>query len=158
MPAAILTSSPAFTIQPLSRELSRESLIGAEVIINPGSPEILSVEDLASQDIDVLRQALYDHSVLVIKQQNGIAPATLPKLAAIWDEKMIAMHVVGNKPISNPKNILSRTVAYRTPKCDAVSIIGNGNFEYYEGIDNLNLHHVVSLLHMWTKSKILNNP
>ncbi|RDW81910.1 hypothetical protein BP6252_03022 [Coleophoma cylindrospora] len=142
MPSTTFVSSPAFTIQPLSPELSQKSLIGAEVIINPGVPQVLSVENLAPEDVSVLRQALYDYSVLVIRRQNGIEPTTLPQLAAIWDDKMIATHSAGKQPISDPKNILSRTVALRTRKCDAVSIIGNGHFENYEGIPSVDLLHV----------------
>ncbi len=146
MPSATLASSPSLTIHPLSPAQSRKSLIGAEVVVNPDVPNIITPKSLCGEDIALLRQALYDYSVLVIKRQNGIDPASLPKLAAIWDEKIIDMHSGGLKAVTNPKNILSINGAARTPSCESVTIIGNGRFDGYMGIEKLELVHVVSSL------------
>lgn len=97
---------------------------------------------LSEQDLKELRQALYDHSILVIRNQQGMDPNLMPKLAAVWDDKMINVHSGGKAAITSPDNILSRTTALRIPTAPNAAIIGNGSFENYHGIDELKLRHV----------------
>lgn len=98
-----LKSSPAFTIQPLSADQTKNSLIGAEVVLCSGLPRMISPLDLTHEDISTLRQALYDYSVLVIRKQNGIEPSVLPQLARIWDEDIVDMHSGGAKAVTDPR-------------------------------------------------------
>ncbi|KAH7388893.1 alpha-ketoglutarate dependent xanthine dioxygenase [Cadophora sp. MPI-SDFR-AT-0126] len=138
----VIRACPSLTIQPLSLDLAKKSLLGAEVILSSDLPQLISPQNLTPEDVSVLRQALYDHSVLVIKKQKGIEPSTLPQLAKIWDEKIVDMHSGGSKAVTDPKNILSRNAAVRTPSCRNVTVIGNGQFDGYMGIEKLNLIHV----------------
>jgi hypothetical protein len=146
MPSAILPSSPLFTIEPLSQELRKDTLIGAEVTLNNHNGP-LNVDALCSKDISVLRQALYDNSVLVIRKQQGIDPLALEKLASIWDENMINIHSAGKEQVTDSRSILSRNNGARLPRAQNVQIIGNGVFKGYEGLD-LNLRHVVGSLEL----------
>ncbi|KAH6692095.1 alpha-ketoglutarate dependent xanthine dioxygenase [Leptodontidium sp. MPI-SDFR-AT-0119] len=82
---------------PLSADQTKNSLIGAEVVLCSGLPRMISPLDLTHEDISTLRQALYDYSVLVIRKQNGIEPSVLPQLARIWDEDIVYMHSGGAK-------------------------------------------------------------
>lgn len=91
----------------------------------------------------MLRQALYDNSVLVIRKQHGINPLSLDALAAIWDEDMINVHSAGASQVRDPRSILSRNNGARLPDAPNVQIIGNGRFDDYEGLD-LDLVHVDS--------------
>ena len=143
MPSAT-TESPLFTICPLDAELRNDTLIGAEVILKDSSrpidPDIFSPED-----ISILRQALYDNTVLVIRKQQGIKPLSLEKIASIWDPDMINQHSAGKYQVRDPRNILSANNGARLPQAPNVQIIGNGKVENYEGLD-LDLVHVVSPL------------
>lgn len=141
MPSATLPSSHLFTIQPLPAELRKDTLIGAEAILNqPNGP--ITPSTFSPEDISVLRQALYDNSVLVFRKQQGIDPLALEKLAAIWDEDIINVHSAGKEQVTDPRSILSRNNGARLPEAQNVQIIGNGEFAGYEGL-NLNLRHVV---------------
>jgi hypothetical protein len=142
MPSATLPTSSLFTIVPLAPELRKDTLIGAEVVLSRSGPIVPST--LLPDDISVLRQALYDNSVLVIRKQQGIDPHALEQLAAIWDENLINVHSAGKEQVLDPGNILSRNNGARLPRAQNVQIIGNGEFKGYEGIDYLNLRHIVS--------------
>lgn len=143
MPSTTLPSSPLFTIQPLPASLRKDTWIGAEVILNNSSSSPLDPSSLNPEDVSVLRQALYDNSVLVIRKQQGIDPLALEKLAAIWDPDMINVHSAGKDQVRDPKSILSRNNGARLPNAQNVQVIGNGHFEDYEGM-KLDLVHVVS--------------
>jgi len=144
MPSQILPSSPLFTIQPLSPSLRKETWIGAEVLLNNG-PHPIDPSSLTPEDVSVLKQALYDNSVLVIRKQQGIDPLVLEKLASIWDPDMINVHSAGKDQVRDPRSILSRNNGARLPHAQNVQVIGNGKFEDYEGL-SLDLVHVVSSL------------
>ena len=115
MPSTTFSTSPLFTVKPLSPELRKDTLIGAEVVVNdPTSP--IDPTTFSAEDVAVLRQALYDNSVIVFRKQQGIDPLALEKLAAIWDDDMINVHSAGNKQIADPRNILSRNVSRIFPE------------------------------------------
>ena len=142
MPSTTFPASPLVSIRPLSPELRKDTLIGAEVVLNDSSG-LLNADALNPEDISVLRQALYDNSVLVLRKQQGIDPLALEKLAAIWDENIANVHSSGKEQVRDPRSILSRNNGARLQKAENVQIIGNGVFKGYEGLD-LNLRHVVS--------------
>lgn len=142
MPSATLPSSHLFTVQPLSPELRKDTLIGAEVILNDSKGPI-DPTAFSGEHISVLRQGLYENSVLVFRKQQGIDPLALEKLAAIWDEDIVNVHSAGKEQVTDARSILSRNNGARLPHAQNVQIIGNGVFRGYEGL-NLNLRHVVS--------------
>lgn len=144
MPSATLPTSPLFTIQQLSPELRKDTLIGAEVLLNTNNTPI-DPSAFSPADISVLRQALYDNSVLVFRKQQGIDPLALEKLASIWDEDMINVHSAGKDQVRDPRSILSRNNGARLPAAPNVQVIGHGKFQNYEGIQEMNLVHVVSI-------------
>jgi len=70
----------------------------------------------------------------------------------------VDMHSGGSKAVSDPKNILSRNAAVRTPSCRNVTVIGNGQFDGYMGIEQCKLIHVVSFLNALTLIMPLTRP
>ena len=144
MPSEIRPSSPQFTVRPFSPELRKDTLIGAEVVLNQLNNPV-DPDTFTSADISGLRQALYDNSVLVFRKQQGINPLALEKLAAFWDEDIINIHSAGKEQVTDKRSILSRNNGARLPQAPNVQIIGNGLFQGYEGLD-LNLRHVVSII------------
>lgn len=101
-------------------------------------PDLITDEDRA-----LLRNALYEHSVLVVRKQKGIDPNVLPKLAGIWDENVGVTHSGGAKMVKDENSILSRNGGDRIPRAPQVSVLGSGHFKDYEGIKDLKLRHVV---------------
>jgi hypothetical protein len=101
MPSVTLPTSPLLTIQQLSPELRKDTLIGAEVLLTTENGPI-DPSTFTPADISILRQALYDNSVLVFRKQQGINLLALEKLASIWDEDMINVHSAGKDQVRGP--------------------------------------------------------
>ncbi|KAE8444568.1 hypothetical protein EG329_014492 [Mollisiaceae sp. DMI_Dod_QoI] len=142
MPSATLPTSPLFTIHQLAPELRKDTLIGAEVV--PSTESAIDPSTFSPDDITILRQALYDNSVLVFRKQQGINPLALERLASIWDEDMVNVHSSGKDQVRDPRSILSRNNGARLPAAPNVQVIGNGEFHNYENIEYMNLRHVDS--------------
>lgn len=142
MPGLNLPTGISF--EKLGSELRQSSAIGAEIHL-PSSMPILEVGSLTENDKSTLRQALFHHQVVVIRNQGGIEPAVLPQLAKIFDPTASDVHSAGEKAVSNPKNILSAYKAGRIPRAPQVGIIGSGTFSDYEGIEQLEVIHLVSI-------------
>lgn len=146
MPSLTYPSSTNFHVRPLPSELSKDSLIGAEVAFNgqDGSENrVIRFDQLTDSDTTLLRQALFDHSVIVLRNQQGLDPNTLPALAAIWDEKVQNTHSGELAALTSRSNILSKNGAARLPCANEVTILGQGRFDGYEGLPSLTLRHVV---------------
>jgi xanthine dioxygenase len=135
-------SSSDLTFQLLPDDIRQSSLIGAQVNL-PVDMNILDLEALSENNKDVLRQALFENQVVVIRGQKGIDPKVLPQLTKIFDPTATDIHSAGEKSVSDPKNILSAYKAGRIPRAPQVSVIGSGNFQNYEGIDYLEVVHLV---------------
>lgn len=134
--------SAGLTYASLGPEIRQDSAIGAEVKLPAGMP-LLDPKGLSSSDQESLRRALFENQVVVIRNQRGIDPAVLPELAKIFDESASDVHSAGAKAVSDPRNILSAYKAGRIPRAPQVGIIGTGKFENYEGLENLDLVHLV---------------
>ena len=150
MPSLTNPSSTNFHIRPLPAEISKKSTIGAEVLFNEHTsiyPRLVTLESLLPDDIGLFRQALYDYSVLVVRDQKGIDPNVLPQLAGLWDVKIESTHSGGAKAVKDSRNLLAKNKAERIPRANQVTILGEGCYHGYEGIEKLELHHVVRTRH-----------
>lgn len=123
-------------IEPLPASARKESELGAFVHLNGADLTKLSEADTA-----ILKQALYDHSVLVIKNVLDMDPTLVPELCKIWDQNQLNMHGHG-KSLTDKGNILTANHSARVPHAPQVSIIGNGTFEDHHGTGELVLKHV----------------
>jgi hypothetical protein len=137
-----MPESTALTFDLLPDEVRQSSAIGAEVHLPPGMP-MLDLERLTEKDKETLQEALFRNQVIVIRGQKGIDPTVLPKLAKIFDPNASDIHSAGEKAVSDPKNILSAYKAGRIPRAPQVGIIGSGKFQNYEGLDELEVVHLV---------------
>jgi hypothetical protein len=137
-----MPESTALTFDLLPDEVRQSSAIGAEVHLPPGMP-MLDLERLTERDKETLQEALFRNQVIVIRGQKGIDPTVLPKLAKIFDPNASDIHSAGEKAVSDPKNILSAYKAGRIPRAPQVGIIGSGKFQNYEGLDELEVVHLV---------------
>lgn len=136
--------STNLTFQPFPEELRESSAIGAQVNLPKGMP-ILELNRLTETDLDILRKALFENQVVVIRNQKGIDPTVLPNLARIFDETASDVHSAGEKAVSDPRNILSSYKAGRVSRAPQVGIIGSGTFRDYEGLEELEVVHLVRL-------------
>ncbi|KAJ0299207.1 hypothetical protein Brms1b_013216 [Colletotrichum noveboracense] len=135
------SSAHGLSFTELPTSLRESSLIGAEVHL-PSSMNVLDTDALSEEDIATFRKALFENQVVVIKNQRGIAPETLPKLTKIFDPTAVDIHSAGEKAVSDPRNILSAYKAGRIPRAPQVGIIGSGKFQNYEGVDELEVIHL----------------
>lgn len=145
----MLDSMEPLQIIPLPVEIRKQSLIGAEVVL-PSSMTLLDLSRLSNIDKDTLRNGLYNHHVLVIRNQLGISPAVLPEIGKLFDETAWNIHSGGLRVVKDPGNILAANKAARIPRAPQVSVIGQGDFKNYEGVD-LSLKHVVFELRVLSK-------
>ncbi|KAI8651878.1 hypothetical protein LRP88_10876 [Fusarium phalaenopsidis] len=134
-------SQMGLSFEPLPSDIRQQSAIGAEIHL-PSTMSILDVDLISGDDKSTLRQALFENQVIVIRNQKGINPATLPKLTKIFDPTATDIHSAGAKAVSDPKNILSAYKAGRITRAPQVGIIGSGRFKNYEGIDDLEIVHL----------------
>lgn len=104
----------------LPKSIRQESCIGAEITL-PRGMNILDLDALTNQDKENLRRALFRNQVIVIRNQSGIDPAVILRLAKIFDPTATDVHSAGEKGVSNPKNILSAYKAGRVPGVPQVS-------------------------------------
>jgi hypothetical protein len=141
-----MSSSQSLSFQQFPADLRQDSAIGAEVKLPSGMP-ILDLDRLTEEDKEALRQALFQNQVIVIRNQTGIDPTVLPKLAEVFDASAAGIHSAGEKAVSDPRNILSAYKAGRLPRAPQVGIIGSGKFENYEGLPSLEVVHLVCTNH-----------
>ncbi len=128
--------------EPLPADIRRQSSIGAEVHLPAAGPPVLDLAALTDADKDTLRRALFENQVIVLRNQTGVDPKTLPALARIFDPTTLDIHSAGEKAVSDPRNILSAYKAGRLPCAPQVGIIGSGTFTDYRGIPELEVVHL----------------
>lgn len=120
MPLLDAKADAQLSFKPLPKTITRESCIGAEITL-PKGMNILDVEALTDGDKDNLRRALFRYQVIVIRNQAGIDPAVIPRLAKIFDPTASDVHSAGEKAVSDPRNILSAYKAGRIPRVPQAS-------------------------------------
>ncbi|KAK8034240.1 sulfonate dioxygenase [Apiospora rasikravindrae] len=128
-------------IVPLAAELRKNSGIGAEVVLPP-SMRHLDMDGLSDEEKATLRSGLFDHGVLVVRNQQGLDPNVMPQIGRFFDETAWDIHSGGAKMVTDAKNILSQNRGSRAPRAPQVSIIGKGKWTGYEGLADLDLKHV----------------
>ncbi|KAJ5782869.1 hypothetical protein N7457_004643 [Penicillium paradoxum] len=136
-----MSEATGLTFNLLPDEIRQSSAIGAEIQLPPGM-STLKLDQLTDNDKNVLRKALFENQVVVIRNQKGIDPTVLPELAKIFDPNASDIHSAGEKAVSDPRNILSAYKAGRIPRAPQVGIIGSGKFQNYEGLEALEVVHL----------------
>ncbi|KAK8100124.1 sulfonate dioxygenase [Apiospora kogelbergensis] len=131
-------------VVPLAVDLRKRSELGAEVIL-PSSMKHLDLERLNAEEQAILRAGLFDHGVLVVRNQQGFDPNVMPQIGRFFDETALGIHSSGDKMVTEVKNILSQNRGARLHRAPQVSVIGNGKWTGYEGLPDLDLKHVEEL-------------
>ncbi|KAK8191992.1 alpha-ketoglutarate dependent xanthine dioxygenase [Phyllosticta capitalensis] len=128
-------------VVPLPAELRKSSQLGAEVVL-PSGMHHLSLDKLTEQEKTTLKDGLYQHGILVVRDQHGIHPGVMPQIGKFFDETAGEIHSAGEKMVTDKRNILSQNRGARNPRATQVGIIGKGRFDNVEGCLNLDLKHV----------------
>lgn len=122
MPHSQTPDEPRLRVKLLPEIIRQSSMIGAEIIL-PNDTPILDLEKLSEADKHVLREAVFDNSVVVIRNQTGLDPEVLPELAKVFDKFASNLHSAGKKAVSDPRNILASYKAGRIPRAPQVRMV-----------------------------------
>ncbi|CAK7234888.1 hypothetical protein SBRCBS47491_009101 [Sporothrix bragantina] len=125
-------SSIGIEVKPLKKPFAGSDVdFGAEI-------SGVNVEHLNDNTFAVIRQALYEHSVVVLKNQKGLSSAAQFELTRRFDPDAKGLY-------SHGKSIDKRSVLHKdlttVPSLPQVQVIGHGRVDSYEGLANLQLTH-----------------
>ncbi|KAF2096986.1 Clavaminate synthase-like protein [Rhizodiscina lignyota] len=98
----------------------------------------LDVNNLSAEDWDVIRNALYEHSVLVLKDQAHATPKAQYELTQRFDPQ--SENYGHGKTLDAKRSILHPDLK-TIPHQPQVQVIGNGFVEEFEGLKNIQLKH-----------------
>ncbi|KAJ5681582.1 uncharacterized protein N7477_001522 [Penicillium maclennaniae] len=97
----------------------------------------LDIEKLSDDDFAILRKALYENQVVVIKNQKSLSPRAQYELTRRFDPSAAVY--------SHGKSIDKRSVLHADlttiPHQPQVQVIGSGSVDEYEGLGKLKLKH-----------------
>ncbi|KAK1657808.1 TfdA family taurine catabolism dioxygenase TauD [Colletotrichum godetiae] len=97
------------------------------------------IENLTDADFDVIREALFKHQVLVIKNQGHASPKAQFEITQKFDPDSGENYGHG-KTLDAKRSILHPDLK-TIPHQPQVQVIGNGFVEEYEGLKNIQLRH-----------------
>ncbi|KAJ5364089.1 uncharacterized protein N7496_009802 [Penicillium cataractarum] len=116
--------------KPLTKSAESQVDFGAEL-------HGLNMEELTDDDFAILHKALYEHQVVVVKNQQNLSPKAQYELTRRFDPSAGVY--------SHGKSIDKRSVLHRDlttiPRQPQVQVIGHGFVKEYEGLTNLQLRH-----------------
>lgn len=123
------------------------SQIRVESIVAPEGSDInfgatvsnVNVENITDADFEVLRDALFTHQVLVLKDQSHASPKAQYELTQRFDPSAQASYGHG-KTLDAKRSILHPDLK-TIPHQPQVQVIGNGFIPSYEGLENFTLRH-----------------
>ncbi|KAL2682802.1 Alpha-ketoglutarate-dependent xanthine dioxygenase xan-1 [[Neocosmospora] mangrovei] len=99
----------------------------------------VDVENITDADFDVIRDALFNHQVLVFKNQNHLSPKAQYEITQRFDPEATGSYGHG-KTLDAKRSILHPDLK-TVPHQPQVQVIGNGFVEDYEGLKNIQLRH-----------------
>ncbi|KAK2027547.1 TfdA family taurine catabolism dioxygenase TauD [Colletotrichum zoysiae] len=99
----------------------------------------VDVEKLTDADFEVIRDALFKHQVVVIKNQGHASPKAQFEITQRFDPEAGASYGHG-KTLDAKRSILHPDLK-TIPHQPQVQVIGNGFVEEYEGLQNIQLRH-----------------
>ena len=118
-------------IRPLEAPSSSAVDFGAEI-------HNADIEHLTDEDFEVIRNALYNSLVVVIKNQAGLSPKAQYELTRRFDP---ASDSYGHGKTLDAKRSVLHPDLKTIPHQPQVQVIGNGFYEEYEGLKNITLVH-----------------
>jgi alpha-ketoglutarate-dependent taurine dioxygenase len=98
----------------------------------------VDVANITPADFDVIRNALYTHQVVVLKDQSALTPALQYALTNRFDPQ--ATGYGHGKTLDAKRSVLHPDLK-TVPHQPQVQVIGNGFVKSYEGLENITLVH-----------------
>lgn len=118
-------------VRPLAIPSTSSVDFGAEV-------HNLSVETLSDEDFAFIRDLLYHKHVVVLKGQQGLSPKAQYELTRRFDP---ASSTYGHGKTLDAKRSVLHPDLKTIPHQPQVQVIGNGFFDEYEGLKDIQLRH-----------------
>lgn len=97
-----------------------------------------NLERLSSSDEDIIKRALYEHQVIIFKNQSTLTPAAQYAVTRLFDPG--ATSYGHGKTLDAKRSILHPDLK-TIPHQPQVQVIGNGFVSEYEGLRNIKLNH-----------------
>ncbi|KAJ5388967.1 Alpha-ketoglutarate-dependent xanthine dioxygenase xanA [Penicillium cataractarum] len=119
------------TVHPIQPPSGSQIDFGAQI-------EGIDLENISDEQFTTIRNALYNHHVVVFKNQQKISPKAQYELTKRFDPA--ADNYGHGKTIDAKRSILHPDLK-TVPHQPQVQIIGNGFVESYEGLENFQLRH-----------------
>ncbi|EXF83702.1 TfdA family Taurine catabolism dioxygenase TauD [Colletotrichum fioriniae PJ7] len=129
---AISQTPSRITVQPIVPAVGSAVDFGATI-------SNADIENLTDADFDVIREALFKHQVLVIKNQGHASPKAQFEITQKFDPDSGDNYGHG-KTLDAKRSILHPDLK-TLPHQPQVQVIGNGFVEEYEGLKNIQLRH-----------------
>ena len=98
----------------------------------------VELENLTDDDFQLIRNTLYLHHVVVLKNQSGLSPKAQYELTKRFDP---ASSNYGHGKTLDAKRSVLHPDLKTIPQQPQVQVIGNGFYEEYEGLKNITLRH-----------------
>lgn len=96
------------------------------------------LENISDIDFAVIRQALYEHNVVLFKKQEKLSPKAQFELTRLFDPSSV--NYGHGKTLDAKKSVLHPDLK-TIPHQPQVQVIGNGPVEEFEGLRNITLKH-----------------
>ena len=98
----------------------------------------VDLSNITLDDFEVIRNAVYNFQVVLIKDQGSVTPAQQYNLNNLFDSE--ATDYGHGKTLDAKRSILHPDLK-TIPHQPQVQVIGNGFVEFYEGLENITLKH-----------------
>lgn len=98
----------------------------------------VDVEHLTDEDFAAIRDLLYHHHVVVLKNQSSLTPKAQYELTRRFDP---GANTYGHGKTLDAKRSVLHPDLKTIPHQTQVQVIGNGFYEEYEGLKNITLKH-----------------
>lgn len=96
------------------------------------------LENISATDFAIIRQALYEHSVVLFKGQQDLSPRAQFELTRLFDPESTTY---GHGKTLDAKRSVLHPDLKTVPHQPQVQVIGNGPVAEYEGLKNVTLKH-----------------
>lgn len=112
--------------------------------VDPSQPDLgatihnIDLTALTDTDFETLRNALYVHNVVCIKDQGTLTPKAQADLTRRFDP---TAHAYGHGKTIDAKRSILHPDLKTVPHQPEVQVIGNGFIPQYEGLKNITLKH-----------------
>lgn len=96
------------------------------------------LENLTETDFEIIRRALYEHQVILFKNQQNLSPRAQYELTQLFDP---ASQSYGHGKTIDAKRSILHPDLKTIPHQPQVQVIGNGHVAEFQGLKNITLKH-----------------